>query len=433
MAAVAASLVLIAPGTAVAGVTLGGMTASAAADALESRLAGTTIEVSTPDGDVTLTGAELGATIDAEALAQQAYADHPLWNVGQWNSEPLTATVTLDETTAKQALRAADPEAYTVAVDAVVSFDEASASYVVTPATDGSGVDVETIRSAVESAFNAGPSSTIHIDHAPIALSADVTTDAATLAATTLNGMLDVGGFYIGDERTVPVDRATLASWLTVSVTDGALTLQADADAIQTFVETLPSLVNTDPVNATVVTNSAGTVLDTTDDGVNGRTLGDTSGIADAYAARLAAGDAEYPLQVTETAYTTTSVYRHIDVNLTSQTVTLYENDQVLKTYTMSSGLSPNVTPTGNFTVFAHVREQDMGALCYDPTATNSYCTPDVPWVTYFAPDIAFHGASAFRSYLGVPQSHGCVNMWNDDAQFVYTWAVTGTEVSVHY
>ncbi|MFT4210556.1 MAG: L,D-transpeptidase family protein [Microbacterium sp.] len=433
VAAVATSLVLIAPGTAVAGVTIGGMTAGAAAEALTSRLAATTIQLATSDGEVTLTGAELGATIDADALAQQAYAQHPMWNLAQWNAEPLTATVTLDAATAEQALQDADPEAYADAADAAVSFDAASASYVVSPATDGQGIDLETVRSAVESAFNAGPATTISVGDETVAVAADVTTDEATQAAATLNGMLDVGGFYVGDERTVPIDRATLASWLTVSVADGSLTLSADADAIQATVDTLPGLVNRDAVNATVVTNSAGTVLETLDDGQNGLALGDTSGIADAFAARLAAGDAEYPLSVTETAFTTTTEYRHIDVNLTTQTATLYANDQVVQSYTISSGLSPNVTPTGDFTVFAHVRVQDMGAACTDPSRTDSYCTRNVPYVTYFAPDIAFHGASAFRSALGFPQSHGCVNMWNDDAEFVYNWAPTGTEVSVHY
>ncbi|MFT4306469.1 MAG: L,D-transpeptidase [Microbacterium sp.] len=434
VAAVAASLVLIAPGTAVAGVTIGGLTADAAAEALQSRLADTTIELTTSDGEVTLTGADLGATIDAEELAQQAYAQHPMWNLAQWNAEPLTATVSIDAGIAEQALRDADPDAYAVAVDAAVAFDAASASYVVTAATDGQGLDLETVRAALEAAFDAGDSAaTQTVDGTPVAVDADITTDEATQAAATLNGMLDVGGFYVGDERTVTIDRATLASWLTVSDADGSLTLSADADAIQATVDTLPGLVNRDPVDATVVTNSSGTVLETLEDGVNGLTLDDTSGIAEEFAARLAAGDAEYPLPVTETAFSTTSEYRHIDVNLTSQTVTLYANDQVVQTYTVSTGLSPNLTPTGEFTVFAHVRIQDMGAACSDPTLTDSYCTEDVPWVTYFTTNIAFHGASAFRSALGFPQSHGCVNMWDEDAEFVYEWAPTGTEVSVHY
>jgi lipoprotein-anchoring transpeptidase ErfK/SrfK len=432
VAAVAASLVLIAPGTAVAGVPLGGLTAGAAADALTARLAATTIDLSTPEGDVTVTGADLGASVDAQALAEKAYAQHPLWNVSQWNAEPIAADVTIDAETAESALRAKLGDLYVDPVDAGVSFDAASATYVSVPATAGQGIDPEAIRSAVEEAFTDG-SGHAQVDVDAVPIEAAVTTADADQTVSTLNAMLDTAGFYVGDERAVPLDRALVASWLTVADVDGALTITADPAVIQATVDTLPGLVNRAPVDAKVITNSSGAVLANLTTGVTGRTLGDTTGVADAFATQLAGGNAQYALPVSEAPFATTTVSRHIEVNLSTQRTYLYENDQVVGTYTVSSGLSGTDTPTGRFKVFAHVREQDMGALCYNPAAQNSYCTKDVPWVTYFAPDIAFHGASAFRSRLGFPQSHGCVNMWNDDARFVYDWAVSGTEVWVHY
>ena len=81
--------------------------------------------------------------------------------------------------------------------------------------------------------------------------------------------------------------------------------------------------------------------------------------------------------------------------------------------------------------MFAHVSMQDMGLACADPTRTDSYCTEDVPWVTYFAPDIAFHGAY-WHNNFGNRMSHGCVNMPVNVAKFVYDWAPTGSEVWVH-
>jgi len=432
VAAVAASLILIAPGTAVAGVHVGGLTAGAASDALTARLAATTIEISTPDGDATLTGAELGASVDAEALAEKAFAEHPLWNVSQWNAEPITAEVTLDPDTAEAALRAKLGELYTDPVDASVAFDPATATYATVPATDGEGIDPETIRAAVQDAFTDG-SAAAHIDVDAVPVEAAVTTATADETVATLNAMLDTAGFYVGEERAVPLDRAQVASWLTVDDVEGELTITADAAAIQAVVDTLPGLIDRAPVDARVITNTSGEVLAELNPGTTGRTLGDTTGVADAFAAQLADGNAQYGLSVTEVPFASSAVTRRIEVNLATQRTYLYENDQVVGSYTISSGLNPNVTPTGRFKVFGHVRVQDMGALCYNPAAQNSYCTKNVPYVTYFAPDIAFHGASAFRSSLGYPQSHGCVNMWNDDAAFVYGWAVTGTEVWVHY
>ena len=426
VAAVAASLVLIAPGTAVAGVPVGGLTVGAAADALQARLADTTVEIETPDGVVTVTGADLGASVDARALAEEACETHPMWDVTQWNAAPLEAEITIDPVLAEQALRDAAGPSYLAPVDAVVSFDEASASYVATPAVEGEGLDAVAVQTALEDAFTSGTTRTT-IDGALIPVDAALTTTEAEEAVARLNGMLDTVGFYVGDERTVAVDRGVAASWLSVTDVDGTIALAADAAAIQATVDTLPGLIDRAPVNATVITTPSGSLLEELTPGVTGRTLGDTSGVAAAFAAQLVAGDPVYQLPVTETAFETTSLARHIDVNLSTQRATLYENDQVVYSWAVSTGTSATPTPTGNFAVFAHVRMQDMGC-----GPTSSYCTEDVPWVTYFAPDIAFHG-TYWHNNFGNPMSHGCVNMPNSQAQFVYEWAPNGTPVSVHY
>ena len=52
--------------------------------------------------------------------------------------------------------------------------------------------------------------------------------------------MLDRAGFYVGEERTVPVAREVAASWLTVSPGDrGTFEITADAAAIQPVVDGL--------------------------------------------------------------------------------------------------------------------------------------------------------------------------------------------------
>ncbi|WP_159502330.1 L,D-transpeptidase [Microbacterium sp. 18062] len=423
---VVASLVLIAPGTAVAGVPVGGLTVGAAADALQARLASTTLDIETSAGTVTVTGSDLGASVDARALAETAFAAHPMWNVTQWNSAPIDADVTIDAVVAEESLRTAAGDAYVDPVDATVAFDPESASYVATPAVTGEGLDLETVRVALEDAFSSG-TGTGALDASITPVEASVTTAEAEGAVATLNGILDRVGFYVGEERTVPVDRAVAASWLTVVDSDGQVALSVDAAAIQATVDTLPSLVDRAPVDATVVTNSSGEVLQELIAGAAGRTLGDTSGVADAFAAQLAAGNAVYQLPITEAEFATTTLHRYADVNLSTQRATFYENGQVVQSWAISSGTDATPTPTGNFTVFAHVRTQNMGC-----GPTSSYCTENVPWVTYFAPDIAFHGAY-WHNNFGQQMSHGCLNMPVDQAKWAYEFLATGSEVSVHY
>ncbi|WP_308289219.1 L,D-transpeptidase family protein [Microbacterium trichothecenolyticum] len=429
---VVSSLVLIAPGTAVAGVPVGWLTPGAAAGVIEERLAQTTVVLTGAGEGAEVTAAELGAAVDAQALADAAFAQHPMWNPTAWFAET-DAEIELDPATATEALREVAPQLYTDATDATVAFDAATASYVSTPAAAGTGIDVAAVQDAIQAAFEAGETR-VQLDPVTAEVAADISTETADGTVAQLNGMLDTAGFYVGEERTVPIDRATMAAWLTVTPDpeNASYDISADEAAIQTVVDGLPAAVNRAAENGAVITNSAGKVLREEATGISGREVGDTSGLASDFAAQVAAGNAVVQTPVTEVAPVVSTLARTIEVDLSNQTATLFENGSPIRTYTISSGLSGTPTPTGHFTVNAYTRVQDMGALCYNPAAVNSYCTKDVPWITWFAPDIAFHGASAFRSRLGVPQSHGCVNMWNDDAKFVYDWTARGTEVWVH-
>nr|BFF08869.1 L,D-transpeptidase family protein [Microbacterium flavescens] len=378
-----------------------------------------------------MTGADLGASVDASGLVADAFAANPLWNVTAWFPASVDAPVRIDHETASSVLRATAPELYSDPVDATLAFDATSVSYVTTPAEPGTGIDVDALRATLQDAFKAGETR-VEFDAVSAPVQASTPTYVADATADRLNGILTTAGFYVGSERTVPVAREVAASWLTVTPGErGTFDISVDSAAIEEVVATLPAAVNRDVVNAKVITDSGGGVLTELAVGVPGRELGDTVGIADEYAAQLAAGNAKYELPVTETEFATTALERRIEVDLSAQTTYLFENDQVIASYAISSGLPGTPTQTGSFRIFAHVSMQDMGELCYNPEAQNSYCTENVPWVTYFNGDQGFHG-TYWHNNFGNRMSHGCVNMPIDVAKFVYDWAPTGTEVNVY-
>lgn len=427
VALIAASLVLIAPGASVAGVQIGGLTAGGAAQAISAHLATTEVTIESPAGEVTVTGAELGATVDATAIAEKAFAENPMWKPASWFPAGTGVQIHVDPAEAAAVLRERAPGTYRAPVDATVAFDAGSQSYVTTPAEAGEGIDVSAVTAALQSAFDAGTvRTTVQAGFVPV--DAPVSTQEADAAVATLNGILDSAGFYVGDERTVPVDRAAAASWLTVtSDGHGAFTIAADEAEIQKAVDGLPGQVDRGAVNADVIVDSGGEVIHTLTEGQTGRALGDTAGIAAAFAAQLADGNGKYALTVTETPFETTKTERRIDVNLSTQTTTLWQNGQVYRTYTISSGAGDHATHTGNFRIGWKTSMQDMGCVPgYD------YCTKDVPWVAYFNGDEGFHG-TYWHNNFGTPMSHGCINMTIPQAKELYDWAYRGTEVSVHY
>jgi lipoprotein-anchoring transpeptidase ErfK/SrfK len=449
---VAASLILIAPGTTVAGVNVGGMTVDAASDAVSKRLADTTIVVTGAGGDAAIRGGQLGASVanapkdgsaselrggdvgasvDARSLAEKAHSQNPFWNVTAWNAKTaVTPTVTLDTDKATAALRDAAPELFVEPVNATLAFDAASGSYTVTPAVDGAGVDLDSVRAALQDALGSGESR-VEVAATPTVLPATASTEAVTATATQLNAILDGAGFYVGEERTVPLDRAVVASWITLSTNDdGTYRYAADEAAIQSVIDTLPAAVNREAVKGNVITDTQGETLETIDEGVDGRTLGDTTGVASAFAAQLAAGNPALVLPVTVTPAPVTKTSRNIVVNLSEQRIYLFENGQVVDSFLISSGKDGYSSHTGSFRITAKLTSQNMGNR--DLSKAPNYFTENVPDVMYYNGDEALHGAY-WHNNFGTVMSHGCVNMPLDKAASVFDWAPMGTEVTVTY
>lgn len=113
---------------------------------------------------------------------------------------------------------------------------------------------------------------------------------------------------------------------------------------------------------------------------------------------------------------------KQIIVVLSQQKVYAYENGALLREYLVSTGLPRTPTVQGDFSILWKVRSQLMDG--------EDYYLPNVEWVSYFYQDYAIHG-TYWHENFGRPMSHGCVNMRNEDAQFIYEWAPIGTSVKV--
>lgn len=115
---------------------------------------------------------------------------------------------------------------------------------------------------------------------------------------------------------------------------------------------------------------------------------------------------------------------RWIDINLSTQTLTAFEGNQVMRNFTVSTGRGATPTVVGEFRVWVKVRIQDMSGP--------GYYLSDVPYVMYFFEDYGIHG-TYWHSNFGTPMSAGCVNMTIDDSNWMYQFASVGTLVKVHY
>lgn len=109
---------------------------------------------------------------------------------------------------------------------------------------------------------------------------------------------------------------------------------------------------------------------------------------------------------------------RSIVIDLSEQRIYAFEHGQLIRNELVSTGQAGMETPLGDFQIYRFRATRDMPG--YD----------GVPWVMYFYPDFAIHGAD-WHNDFGKPVSHGCVNLPVASAKWFYDFAVIGTPVHI--
>lgn len=113
---------------------------------------------------------------------------------------------------------------------------------------------------------------------------------------------------------------------------------------------------------------------------------------------------------------------KQIIVDLSTQQVFVYEKDVLLKTFLVSTGVKEHPTVTGHFNIYVKLLSTTMDGP--------GYHLPNVPYTMYFYQDYGLHGTYWHHNW-GHPMSHGCVNMYTPDAEWLFNWAEVGTPVWV--
>ncbi len=120
---------------------------------------------------------------------------------------------------------------------------------------------------------------------------------------------------------------------------------------------------------------------------------------------------------------------RWIEVNLAEQTLSVYNNNQLVYATLLSSGANNFWTRPGLFHITQKLDTTPMSGA-FEVDRSDYYYLADVPWTMYFDEARALHGAY-WHTKFGTKQSHGCVNLSPGDAHWLYDWAVLGDWVYV--
>jgi lipoprotein-anchoring transpeptidase ErfK/SrfK len=120
---------------------------------------------------------------------------------------------------------------------------------------------------------------------------------------------------------------------------------------------------------------------------------------------------------------------RWIEVNLYDQTVSVYDNGQLVFATMVATGGEPFFTRPGLHQVYEKKEVETMSGS-FEADRSDYYYLEDVPWTMYFDDKRALHGAY-WRAWFGYPGTHGCVNFSIGDAKWLYDWANVGDYVYV--
>lgn len=440
----AASLVLLAPNTTIAGVPVGWQMPGQAASAVEQQIQNVIVQVKTPSGSFEISGAELGATIDAAAIADEAHAGSPLWNFGTWSGKNYSAPVTLDPAKLEAAAEAAQPESFVAPTDATVTYNAETGKYVLTPGAEGTGIDASAASAAIASALANGETNA-SFEAVGVPVLPRIADDAATAFAERMNTEITGAGFYIGNELVVPVDGKTISQMVTPvpNAAGDGYDMQVDAAPLQAIIATIPEKVNRAAQNGEQIVDSHGEALEVSTAAVDGRQVGDLSKISDEFVSWLEnpSGTAWAEVPATVTPGKMVNIERQIHVDLTNQMLYMMQDGQVVDSWLVSTGRPWQATVTGTHRIEAKLRSQDMrgdyitssGPVYEADGSIKQYLRTDVQYPMYFyLPESqAFHGVY-WHSTWGTPNSAGCVGMPDWRAEQLYNWTPYGTEVVIY-
>jgi hypothetical protein len=124
-----------------------------------------------------------------------------------------------------------------------------------------------------------------------------------------------------------------------------------------------------------------------------------------------------------------------IDVNLTKQTLVLYEGTKAVYATLISSGEAgledPKHTTATKRGIF-RIHTKHITATMSSDEVGESFELRDVPYVEYFDKQgYALHGAY-WHDRFGIPKSHGCINLSPEDARRIFYWTDPQVPVGWH-
>ena len=433
-----------APGVMFAGASVAGQNSEQLAATVKSAVENTKITVTDSQGNtVTASLKDLGVNVNQKQTVSALIAakdSNPFVRINPFSKQNVKLVATADKLALSQYLTGKLIPNDSQAIASTIAYDQTSQKFTVTVGRGGQAPVTDNVVKAIDQALDTpGTTRTASITYTQTDM--PISEAAATTAADQANAGLGLSiTINNGDATTYKISAATIASW-TVTTADpakGTIAVSYDKQAISDYMNgELDNHLNQTKTNQVDLVDTSGNVIMTKTKGVNGVTIKDTATVADqVYSALSANRSATLTVASDVTKFDTEqqTVTWKIVVDRSKQTATVYNNDQVVQTFNVCTGKTgKHETTPGNYFIYLKYQVQDMRGTNDDGS---QYLTKGVKWISYFNGGQGFHtaGWNAAGIASGDPTghgSHGCVNMNEADAKWIYDNCPDGTLVQV--
>jgi lipoprotein-anchoring transpeptidase ErfK/SrfK len=378
---------------------------------------------------------EAGINYDYQASFDLAYKAHrsDLWDIAFfWNNVEVEPVYSIN----KQNLQSyviskfgqSDPPN-----NAEITFDEAQEKMIISPETNGVGVNIDKI---IESISSQDISNLNDIDLVEDEVQPEISSkDLEPLALEANKYIANQVAITAGNKSISPTPKQK-AEWLTLMGEDQIHYLEKpiiNTQAIDDYAAKLIDGLKKEPKPEEVISGAGyNIVIAAGSDGIKV----DNPERYQQQISQALAGYQPYDIDIklnVETKPTknyASESNRWLHVDLSEFKMIAYEGSNAVRTFAISSGATRFSTVTGNYKVYAKVRSQTMKGG--DGTPENpKYEVPNVEWISYFYKDYGIHGVYWHNNFGIKNSSHGCVGITNADAEWIYNWDSIGTPVIV--
>lgn len=426
----------IRPGVRLGDVALGGLTKAQATDRLSRRLADYRLELTVADKSVTYRPADLGVVYDLPATIAAAY--HAGRDGQPRNNRDISFVYHQDLAKTDTALAGLAMAVGVAPVDATVAVENGTPTVI--PGHSGRGVSESDLRQALTVSLRLATSPPIVVQPRPQAPALTASTVAP--AVTTAEQLMAVPITLTTGTSSFTPRPADIASWLDFTpAADGLAQLNVvpDDTKLAAYAQTIAAKVDIAPISQRNTNENGVTRVDSA--GTNGSGINQAGLVAALKSALTSRQPLVYALVINPVAFKTVTntvvtlaLGRYVEVNTTTQQLTVWQDHQAIYESGVTTGAAKYGlgTDSGLFAIYAKQTNRYLDG-CWHGSCYHLHVNY---WMPFNQGD-GLHDAYWRNGIFGTPDyyyngSHGCVNLSEATAEFLWNWTTVGTPVWVH-